>query len=712
MSRRFTLFALLAAVCLLFTSCGALMLKAPVSNKGSLVIPLRASDRKASSPLELCTRFVFNIENANYKATAEGTTTIEFDEIPFDTYTLTGTAYGKLSEETGAQEEIVATCKVENLVIDSPEPKAVTATFVLSEATLIYFKGYEVEETDAQGTPITVVYTGTDKTTKISETKTTETTTTVIEYAIDANGNNTTVDGELFVSKETVTEPQSSGNKITITEYDYNAGDPRTSKVTVTEPNGDKTVSEYNLDDSTQGCVKRVTETTGNTTTVDKYDSNTAENPTDRVVTQIDNAASTTTITTYDDSNMTNPAKVQVIESTKTTTTEYLSSDKSKTDKETVVITKGANAGQTTETEYDTSLNKPDKITVTSPDNHKTVSTLDYSVANTVTTTTYLTDWIPGGGENGSAVAGNPDSYNISSTLVTTSSGTVQTDYTYVRGLTTYNEFGTDEQIPQDTITVITKDTGGNVVSTATTTYDYSTESLTNGKPNAITTVTTESGSTTTSAKVYTYDEYGRVTAETLYSATGVWIDGGVLDVGSFCIDGNKVAASSCTYDYVKMGVYVFGLSSPYGISSGVATTSSSWKTTDALFSVTASEQNAIRCKNGATVSKDEILQFLQDNYVVCGDTLAEIDWVTNDTKAKAESRSFAYIYKADLQAFATYHSGCFGYKIEGNNIYCVIHNTKSGCGVWNTTKIDKDGNSQKFSTRFYDNNIGTAGNW
>ncbi|MBQ0167015.1 MAG: hypothetical protein KBT02_07915 [Treponema sp.] len=654
MSRRFTLFALLTAVCLLFASCGALFLKTPVSNKGSIVIPLRASDRKASnplasSPLELCTRFVFSIENANYKGTAEGTTTIEFGEIPFGTYTLTGTAYGKLSEETGALEEIVATCKVENLVIDSPEPKAVTATFVLSEATLIYFNGYEVEETDAQGTPITVVYTGTDKTTKISETVTTEiqgiTTTTVKEYAFDADGNNQkiTVNGleELFVAKETVTEPQSSGNKITVTEYDYNAGNPQVSKTTVTEPDGKKTVSEFNLNTTTQGCSKRVTIEEGNTTTVDKYASNTAETPTDRVVTTI--GTTETTILTYDQSNMTHPASKAEI------------------------ITTGSNKGQKTETEYNTSIEKPVKETVTSPDNHKTVSTFDYSVNNQTTTTTYQTDWIPGGGTSGSATQGNPDTNHIEMTVEKTMSGSTVTQtktslFSYFNDINAKNVNG-EAQIPFDTVTVEIRNSVGELTSTQVTTYQYET----NGMPKNIITVDPFNPSVELAFQKYTYKDNG--TPNTIATKN----------------EGEEPKY----FSYRPIGLKVYSDTS--------MTSSLIFESTGTTFFECPCDNSNFDNPDASKIPAETIAKYLEDHYVLVGNTIQkenvsgkdedDLNFITTAQIEDAHNATFKYIFKVNFTRFL--ETGCFkkgDIVSEGTGdaqcfyLKCYLHNDKGSC--------------------------------
>ena len=683
MSRRFTLFAILTAVCLLFSSCGALLLKAPASNKGSIVIPLRSSDRKANSPSELCTRFVFTIENADFKDTAEGTSIIEFKEIPFGTYTLTGTAYGKLSDEAEAPEEVVATCKVENLVINSPEPKAVTATFTLSEATLIYFKGFTVEEPNPQGgAPITVTYTGTDKKTKLSETVTTEdegtTTTTIREYAIDADGNNLKeAGGILFVAKETKTEPQSSGDKITVTEWDYNEGTPIVSKETVTEPDGKKTINEYNLD-SSQGCEKRVTVEDGNTTTVEKFDSNEAETPTEKVVTTVE--PTETTILTYDQSDMTQPASKKVVESTKTTTTEFYASDKSKTATVTEEITAGANKGQITETVFDTTGTTSVKSveTVTTPDNHKTISTFDYSTANTEKKTTYQTDWIPGA--NGSSTSTNKDEYNIAREVETITdaqgavSSTKTTDYTYISGITAKNVNG-EPQTPYSRITVEKKDSTGTVTSTQVTDYTYEA----NGMPTSIITVDPANPDVEIAFQKYTYK------------------DNGTPNTYAKKEDGK--APEYFAYRPIGLKVY----------SDSAMTTSVIFASTGTTFFECPCSKSDFSDPDASKIPQTTIAQYLEDHYVLVGSTIQkenvygkdkdDLNFITTTQIEDAHNANFNYIFKVNFTGFLG--TGCFkkgDIVSEGTGddqcfyLKCYLHNDKGSCSnFW--------GNNYNFSS-------------
>lgn len=688
MSRRFTLFAILTAVCLLFSSCGALLLKAPASNKGSIVIPLRSSDRKANSPSELCTRFVFTIENADFKDTAEGTSVIEFKEIPFGTYTLTGTAYGKLSDEAEAPEEVVATCKVENLVINSPEPKAVTATFILSEATLIYFKGFTVEEPNPQGgAPITVTYTGTDKKTKLSETVTTKdegtTTTTIREYAIDADGNNLKeAGGILFVAKETKTEPQSSGDKITVTEWDYNEGTPIVSKETVTEPDGKKTINEYNLD-SSQGCEKRVTVEDGNTTTVEKFDSNEAETPTEKVVTTVE--PTETTILTYDQSDMAQPASKKVIESTKTTTTEFYASDKTKTAAVTEEITAGANKGQKTVTEFNTSSGNPMRETVTSPDNHKTIS--EYNTAGT-TKTTYQTDWVPGAG--GSSTATDPDKNHIAKQIEEVTEGTKTTEFKYFSTKTTIDENG--GEIPPYSEQTIYITNGDTTISKRVITYAYD-YTTTEGKSRPTNISTKDEAGVEVAFERYSYDEEGRPkTVATL-------VEGGTAEY----------------YAFKAINLVVYSVSSYISNLESVET--------DNIIFTSVGNDTFFRCPSNETfstyntseITKEQIAQYLTDHYVLVGDSIAttaggteDLHWITTNELAKAKkdpvkgTTGFKYIFKVNFDPTTGFlKSSCFQKASDIANINgeltlkCYCHNEKASCtNFW--------GGSKNFSTANY----------
>lgn len=728
MSRRFTLFALLTAVCLLFASCGALFLKTPVSNKGSIVIPLRSSDRKASSPLELCTRFVFSIENASYKDTAEGTTTIEFGEIPFGTYTLTGTAYGKLSEETGAQEEIVATCKVENLVIDSPEPKAISAVFTLSESTLIYFNGYTVEE-NQQGTPVTVVYTGTDKATKISETVTTNTesgtTTTIKEYAIDANGNNTLeTNGNLFVTKETVTEPQPSGNKITVTEYDYNNGSPLTSKITVTEPDGKKTISEYNLNATTQGCAKRVTVEEGNTTTVSKYDTDEDSSLKEIEVTQKTSAV--TTITTYNGSNWEGDlfAKQVVIDSGNgtTTTTENLSTNKAKTAKVTVEVTSGSDKGKTTVTEYDTAAagTVRETVTVTNPDHSSvvttfndsdketkkvetdangvfTITTFNYPETNSSTVTLYKAGHNPSTNESLLEDLSNVVS-KVETFIENGSERTVTTSFEYEEGKQRRNSDG--DRIPSyDTIVITTKDDSGAIVKTVTKTYSYCDGSA-NTKPQDLMScfveTVVENGQTNIYTTNYTYDNLGRI-----------------INIIS---DNENV--DPIYYEWLAYSCIVYARNG--SMPSSLEALKSSFSSTTPIFKVDGSEEKALRfdvdADGNPIIDEAAVKRFLTNNYVLVSDTssaISDLEWVTTPTRSRTLKGNgmFKYIYKVDLETFSVKNSGCFGIFIDTNTAtaYCVLHNEKTGtnkCPWWTNEGVN--GANQQIK---WDTNYGSEGN-
>lgn len=494
MNRRFILFALLTAACLLFTSCGGLF-TSPVTQTSSdkttsIRIPLPSKTQRTvmdptapNTPLELCDSYEFILKSttSQYTATADADDTYaEFPAIPYGTYTMTAKAYGKLSDGKNA---VIANFS-QNIIIVKNASVTITVKFTLTEEARSYLYGYTgTPVTNNDGSVTQPTYADPEGKTVLSE-KTVSSdgrTETEVSYAIDLEtGENVTdAQGNPLVSKEVVKETLSSGTEKT-------------------------TTTEYSLDEASEGCSKRITVEEDNKTTVMKYDDNNAdaEHPVSKEVTEENKAENKTTVTTYDNSDMEHPASVTVIETNETTTTTYDPQDKESENVATIVIeiTAGQEKGKKTIQKHDTKAdgNPMTEETVISADKTAVVSS-NFTTAGGSTIPTKETYYAAGydyenpDSNDNKLLINKEVSYKVTDGAI---SEKKETTYAYDDKLTTAKDFdGSTSIIPveQTVEKIYTTSNGTDVLSsTITTGYEY-----TDGKKSKVVVTETSAGSST-----------------------------------------------------------------------------------------------------------------------------------------------------------------------------------------------------------------------
>ncbi len=533
MSRRFTLFAILAAACLLFVSCGGLFTsssteitfgktksdtKPVASTTTSIRIPLPSRTQRTAmdpsapnTPLELCDSYKFTLKSTDdeYSADADADDQfIEFPEVEYGTYTITATAYGKLGD---GKTTAIANYSQSNIVVDKASV-TITVKFTLTENAKIYLYGYTgTPVTNADGSTTQPTYAGKDGKTLLSE-KTTSSdgrTETEISYAVDLEtGENTTdAQGNPVVTKTVVTETRASGGE----------------KVTTTE---------FSLNETEEGCSKRITIEDGTKTTVKKYDDNAADESQPTTMEVTEKLENSTTISTYDNGDWDHPASITVIENTQKTTTTYDESGKESATLDTIIIeiTAGQNAGQKTIQKYDTNAasNPKTEETVISADRTAVVSSdydtvggtgaqketyyaagYDYehpdSNANALLKNKEIEYTVSDGARTGKTektfnyTAGLTTAKNYDGTPgIVPVAKTVENVYSISEGNATLTKTKTTENVFTSGVkskTIVTETTVGQEANTKTTTTEYN---LNQASENCVMRVTEAQGNTTT----------------------------------------------------------------------------------------------------------------------------------------------------------------------------------------------------------------------
>lgn len=644
MSRRFTLFALLAAVCLLVAGCSALTLSSKTS---SLIIPLSSSSRNAALTFgqSYCDHYEFTLYNNSVSFTQSGKDTIVFTDIPQGTYNLDGKAIGKLVD---GKEHVIAKSHNSGIAISGTENISVNITFVLEE----------------------------------------------IAFTDETSGNN-----EYVVYEQDGADP----NAVTKTVY---ADEGHTVKISEIENQVDGTKIIRNYSSASGNPLTEEVETQTNGTVITRNFTSSTEHPT-TVTTQ---TSTTKTTETFDNSDWNHPAKREIIESTKTTTTVF-ATDRTKRSTETEVITSGTDQGKTTVTQFNSSDN-PEKKTV-KKDGHNTISLFAYTTNENSqpvsTETIYLQDWIPGGGENGSATEMNKDSYNVQQTIerITNSENEVISTTTTVFA---YNDTSTSYYYDKDgevtapysqtTATIVENGT----VTTVVTDYSYGLvgkDEKERLKPSLIVeTVKDKKGVITeTNTTSFTYDTFGRILTVKL----------------------NGTPTEDWEYQAYKCVVYARKESFPTDTPLSYFT---DYGTENIIFLVDKDNENALQVAAGTTDTNTLIeagKKFLKDNFVLCGEdgTKDALYWAkttttggnittsgTNDrNRAKtllsnSIENLYPVIYKVDQSLFQTAHKDCIRLAVDTENqiVYCIIHNDKGSCsnfwGSYTTYLVeDDDGN-------------------
>lgn len=647
MSRRFTLFALLTAVCLLFASCGALTLS---SRTSTLVIPLNSAARNVTMHFgqKYCERYEFTLYNKDTTMSASGTDYIVFNNIPYGTYTLDGKAIGTLID---GKEHVIATSKNTDIMIAGSDEVTLEISFVLEDVTFEntsptgneYIEYTQDDEDDP--TELTrTVYADNSKNIKVTETEENLETGTVIvrEYAsTEANP----------ITKET--ETQTNGTVI-VREFTTDTEHPTTVTVKTTVAT---TIETFTGGEWTNPATRKIIESTKTTTTVFNDNKTKASTVTEEITAGTN--AGQTTVTVY------NTEAAGTVRSTVTVT---------KPDNSSVVTTFNSSDKETKKVETDTN-------------NVSTVTLFSYG-SNTKSETLYETGYPAVDGtsiaDKSKAVRTVENTYNGEGEVVSTAI----TDFEYV-DITAYDANDTTQtQVPPYKKTTTCTTVNG-ITSTTITTYVYSTESSSLGKQ---TNKTTTVDGVETSYERYVYGEDGLFITES-YKTT----------------NGTGYTTKEVVYRYDTVRVIVKdrdNTSTTLFDKKGGSVRCSSTVTT--TYNTLGEELSTNTVDNG--VSADAVLDFLSQNYYVGGSSLANLNFVNDSTATASQYAYFYHVDFADFYAnhnncfkYDAISNGTLTCYLHNDKSGCS--------NFWDATIADSNGNSQKFSSHITGNNLGTAGN-